>query len=73
MAETASRLTYNGLNKQPTAAVIKSMLCTGGRTMMREKIVASGWDKEELFLTPVSRLDQAGTVTGTYWYFFSVT
>ena len=26
-----------------------------------------GWDKEELALPPVSRLDQAGTISGTYW------
>ena len=67
MSETASRLAYIGQDELPSAAVIKSMLCTGGKTMMRDKMSASGWDKEELLLTPVSRLDQAGVITGTYW------
>ena len=70
MAETPSQLTYLSLNKLPTAAVIKLMLCTGGRALMREKIITSGWDRGELLLTPVSRLNQAGTITGTYWLLF---
>jgi hypothetical protein len=53
MSETVSRLAYIGQDELPSAAVIKSMLCTGGKTMMRDKMSTSGWDKEELLLTPV--------------------
>ena len=73
MADPATRLAYISYDELPTVALIQSMLCTGGKALMREKIVALGWDQEELLLTPVLRLDQAGTITGTYWLLFGET
>ena len=70
MTDQTARLAYISQDKLPTAALIQSMLCMGGKALMREKIVTSGWDQEKLLLTLVSRLDQAGTITGTYWLLF---
>ena len=67
MTNNAARLAYIKLNEKPTATIIKSMMCTGGRAEMREKVITGGWDREELTLTPVSRLDKDGTISGTYW------